>query len=33
VLNVGAGTGAYEPPGRCVAAVEPSATMLILHWD
>lgn len=27
VLNVGAGTGAYEPPGRCVVAVEPSATM------
>jgi hypothetical protein len=27
VLNVGAGTGAYEPPDRCVVAVEPSATM------
>ena len=27
VLNVGAGTGAYEPPGRTVVAVEPSATM------
>lgn len=27
VVNVGAGTGAYEPPGREVTAVEPSATM------
>jgi SAM-dependent methyltransferase len=27
VLNVGAGTGSYEPPGRDVAAVEPSALM------
>jgi len=27
VLNVGAGTGSYEPPGRHVAAVEPSALM------
>ncbi|WP_370368756.1 MerR family transcriptional regulator [Catenulispora sp. GP43] len=27
VLNVGAGTGAYEPPGREVVAVEPSAVM------
>jgi SAM-dependent methyltransferase len=27
VLNVGAGTGAYEPPDRYVVAVEPSATM------
>ena len=27
VLNVGAGTGSYEPPGRDVAAVEPSAVM------
>ena len=27
VLNVGAGTGAYEPPGRDVTAVEPSADM------
>ena len=25
VLNVGAGTGSYEPPGRDVTAVEPSA--------
>jgi hypothetical protein len=24
-LNVGAGTGAYEPRDRCVVAVEPSA--------
>ncbi|MGA2469183.1 MAG: class I SAM-dependent methyltransferase [Solirubrobacteraceae bacterium] len=27
VLNVGAGTGSYEPAGRWVLAVEPSATM------
>ena len=27
VLNVGAGTGSYEPPDREVAAVEPSAVM------
>jgi SAM-dependent methyltransferase len=27
VLNVGAGTGSYEPAGRDVAAVEPSALM------
>jgi SAM-dependent methyltransferase len=27
VLNVGAGTGSYEPPGRDVTAVEPSALM------
>src|ERR1700733_9087407 len=27
VLNVGAGTGSYEPPGRLVLAVEPSALM------
>jgi SAM-dependent methyltransferase len=27
VLNVGAGTGSYEPEGRWVLAVEPSATM------
>ena len=27
VLNVGAGTGSYEPSGRQVLAVEPSATM------
>ncbi len=27
VLNVGAGTGAYEPPDHYVVAVEPSATM------
>jgi SAM-dependent methyltransferase len=27
VLNVGAGTGAYEPTDRVVVAVEPSATM------
>lgn len=27
VLNVGAGTGSYEPSDRCVLAVEPSAVM------
>ncbi|GII78117.1 MerR family transcriptional regulator [Sphaerisporangium rufum] len=27
VLNVGAGTGSYEPAGRAVTAVEPSAVM------
>jgi SAM-dependent methyltransferase len=27
VLNVGAGTGSYEPPGRDVVAVEPSGLM------
>lgn len=28
VLDVGAGTGSYEPAGRCVLAVEPSPEML-----
>lgn len=28
VINVGAGTGSYEPVGRVVTAVEPSATMI-----
>ncbi|NRQ36783.1 class I SAM-dependent methyltransferase [Nonomuraea sp. NN258] len=28
VLNVGAGAGSYEPAGRRVLAVEPSATMI-----
>ena len=27
VVNVGAGTGSYEPPGRSVIAVEPSRVM------
>src|SRR5436853_7504430 len=27
ILNVGAGTGSYEPPDRDVTAVEPSAVM------
>ena len=31
VLNVGAGTGSYEPPGRDVIAVEPSAVMRALR--
>jgi SAM-dependent methyltransferase len=29
VLNVGAGTGSYEPPDRTVTAVEPSAVMRV----
>lgn len=29
VLNVGAGSGNYEPPGRSVVALEPSAGMLV----
>jgi SAM-dependent methyltransferase len=28
VLDVGSGTGSYEPPGRRVTAVEPSAEMI-----
>ncbi|MFN0264806.1 class I SAM-dependent methyltransferase [Tepidamorphus sp. 3E244] len=28
VLNVGAGTGSYEPQGRAVTALEPSAKMI-----
>ena len=28
VVNVGAGTGSYEPEGRCAAAIEPSKTMI-----
>jgi len=28
VINVGAGSGSYEPPGRKVLAIEPSAVML-----
>jgi|SRR6185312_1644825 len=28
VVNVGAGAGAYEPENRCVAAIEPSLTMI-----
>ena len=28
VVNVGAGSGSYEPPDRWVVAVEPSAVML-----
>lgn len=28
VLNVGAGTGSYEPTDSCVTAVEPSVEML-----
>lgn len=28
VLNVGAGTGSYEPTERCVVAIEPSSAMI-----
>jgi SAM-dependent methyltransferase len=28
IVNVGAGAGSYEPPGRRVVAVEPSETMI-----
>lgn len=28
VANIGAGTGSYEPSGRCVVAVEPSEVMI-----
>ena len=31
VLNIGAGTGSYEPPGRDVTAVEPSGVMRALR--
>jgi SAM-dependent methyltransferase len=31
VVNVGAGTGSYEPPDRSVVAVEPSSVMLAQH--
>ena len=31
VLNVGAGTGSYEPADRSVVAVEPSAAMAAAH--
>ena len=33
VLNVGAGTGSYEPTDRTVTAVEPSATMRAQRRD
>lgn len=33
VVNVGAGTGSYEPAGRAVVAVEPSAVMLAQRGD
>ena len=28
IINVGAGSGSYEPPGKGVIAIEPSATMI-----
>jgi SAM-dependent methyltransferase len=31
IVNVGAGTGSYEPPDRAVVAVEPSSVMLAQH--
>ena len=33
VVNVGAGTGSYEPDDRWVLAVEPMACVTIHHWD
>lgn len=33
VVNVGAGTGSYEPAGREVVAVEPSTTMIAQRPD
>ena len=33
VLNVGAGTGSYEPTDRTVVALEPSATMITQRRD
>jgi len=31
VVNIGAGTGSYEPPDRAVVALEPSSVMLDQH--
>jgi SAM-dependent methyltransferase len=31
ILDVGAGAGSYEPAGRCVVAMDPSAVMLDQH--
>lgn len=28
IVNIGAGTGSYEPSGKIIAAVEPSDTMI-----
>ena len=28
IVNVGAGAGSYEPPGRTVLAIEPSEVMI-----
>lgn len=33
ILNVGAGAGSYEPPGRRITAVEPSAEMIAQRPD
>jgi SAM-dependent methyltransferase len=33
IVNVGAGTGSYEPPGRDLVAVEPSTVMLSQRPD
>jgi SAM-dependent methyltransferase len=33
ILNVGAGTGSYEPAGRAVVAVEPSTVMMAQRPD
>ncbi len=32
-MNIGAGTGSYEPSGKMIAAVEPSDTMIAQRMD
>ena len=33
IINIGAGTGSYEPPGKTITAVEPSETMIAQRVD
>lgn len=33
IINIGAGTGSYEPPGKFITAVEPSETMIAQRND
>jgi SAM-dependent methyltransferase len=33
IVNIGAGTGSYEPPGKEITAVEPSGTMIAQRID
>jgi SAM-dependent methyltransferase len=33
IVNIGAGTGSYEPPDKQIAAVEPSETMIAQRVD